>query len=136
MAQQAQALEAVRALNERDELKGGWTRVVLPDGTYGRRAHWSFVDDDELVSASSLVEALAAFRFEAALTPDGDILGVSLAGCHRSQGDERHLWATLAPFVEPGGELLWHGEDDRIWRWTFDGRAMHEQAGRIVFDHG
>ncbi len=134
-AKQSRALEAVHLLNQRDELKGGWTRVVLPDGTYGRRAHWSFVDDDELAGATSLVDAIAAYRFEAVVTPDGDILGVTLAGGHRSQGDERHLWRALAPFVEPGGELLWHGEDDRIWRWTFDGQAMHEEHGRIVFGH-
>lgn len=92
------ALDAVRAFNQRDDLKDGWSRVVLPDGTLGRRPHWSFVDDDELAGAERLTEALAAWRFVAMLTPDGDILGVSLEGGTRSQGDESHLWWALAPF--------------------------------------
>lgn len=132
----AGALEAVRMLDQRDDLKGGWSRVVMPDGTYGRRPHWSFVDTAAVAEARTLVEVLTAFRFEAVLTPDGDILGVALAGGQRSQGDEQHLWRALAPFVEPEGEMLWHGEDDRIWRWTFDGAVMQEAVGRIVFDRG
>lgn len=133
-ARHQSALDAVRALDQRDDLKGGWSRVDLADGTFARQPHWSFVEEAEVRSAATLVEALAAFRFVAILTPDGDLLGVSLEGGTRSRGDERHLWRALAPFVEPGGEMLWHGEDDRLWRWTFDGQAMHEEQGRIVFD--
>jgi hypothetical protein len=58
---------------------------------------------------------------------------VELIGGVRSAGDEAHLWSALAPFVQPGGEMIWLGEDDRLWRWTFDGRAMCETEGRMAF---
>jgi hypothetical protein len=61
---QPAALAAVRELDKRDELKGGWTRVDNPDGTYGRLPHWAFVITDELVAATTLADALRAFRFE------------------------------------------------------------------------
>lgn len=132
-AVQDDALRAVRELDLRDDLKGGWSRVELPDGTLAGHPHWAFVDPDELGAAVTLVEALRAFRFEAVTSPDGQIEGVELIGNVRSAGDERHLWAVLAPFVQAGGEMIWFGEDDRIWRWSFDGTRMHETEGRLSF---
>ena len=31
---------------------------------------------------------------------------------------------TLAPFIEPGGEIEASGDDDEEWRYLFDGAAM------------
>jgi hypothetical protein len=68
------------------------------------------------------------------LEPDGEIYGVELIDPPRNRGDERWIWAALAPFVVAGGEMIWFGEDDRLVRWTFDGNAMKEGIGHIVFE--
>jgi hypothetical protein len=84
------ALAAIRALDRRDDLKTGWSRQQLPDGTFRERPHWSFTDPDEVEAAHTLADALRAFRFEPVLSPDDDICGVALEGGTRSRGDEVH----------------------------------------------
>ena len=130
----ADALAAVRALDEHDEPKTGGAREVRPDGSVAGRPHWAFVDGRALRAATSLPEALATFRFVPVLDPDGDLLGVELEGGTRSAGDEAHLWAALAPFVEPGGELIWVVEDGSLLRWSFDGDRLTTSVGRMVFE--
>jgi hypothetical protein len=124
--------EARRELNQRDDLKSGWTRIENPDGSFGRRPHWAFTDPAEIESAQSLVEMLRAFRYKAMTEPDGEIYGVKLIGGTRTAGDDVHLWRALAPHVEAGGELTWLCEDDKLQRWSFDGRTMTVADGRMV----
>lgn len=78
------------------------------------------------------MEMLRAWRFEAVTAANGSVLGVEFLGQGRRH--EEHLWRALARYVEPGGELLWLGEDDRISRWLFDGKSMHTVNGRLAFD--
>jgi hypothetical protein len=100
------ALSAVRALNQLDDLKSGWTRVEHPDGTFGRQPHWAFTGPAEIAAAQSLTEMLQAFRYEAMTEPDGEIYGVELIGGTRTARDDVHLWRALAPYIEAGGELI------------------------------
>lgn len=130
------ALSAIRALNQRDDLKSGWSRVDYPDGTFGRRPHWAFTDPAEIRSARSLTEMVRAFRYEAMTEPDGEVYGVELIGGTRAAGDDVHLWRALAPYVDAGGELIWLGEDDKLQRWSFDGVTMTVADGRMVFTAG
>ncbi|MFI6834042.1 hypothetical protein ACIBG5_43515 [Kribbella sp. NPDC050241] len=81
---------------------------------------------------TDLGDILRAFRFEPMLEPDGELYGVEFVG--ENIGDDLHLWTALAPFVEPGGEMIWLGEDDALSRWYFDGEAPKVGAGRMVFD--
>ncbi|MFG1647901.1 hypothetical protein ACGFMK_47080 [Amycolatopsis sp. NPDC049252] len=127
------ALSAIRALDQHDDLKSGWTRVEHPDGTFGRRPHWAFTDPDEIATAQSLTEMLRAFRYEAMTEPDGEIYGVELIGVTRNAGDDVHFWRALAPYVENGGELIWLGEDDKLQRWRFDGHTMTVAEGLMFF---
>ena len=124
------ALAAVRGLDLRDDLKGGWSRDA--DGV--RHPHWAFIGPEDVQSAQTLSEALRAFRFEPTSEPDGELYGVDLIGGTRSAGDELHLWSVLAPFVNPGGEMIWLGEDGALTRWSFDGCSLSVSAGRMVFD--
>ncbi|MFE6611722.1 hypothetical protein [Amycolatopsis sp. NPDC057786] len=135
-ARTSPALNAIRALNQRDDLKSGWSRVDYPDGTFGRRPHWAFTDPAEIRSARSLTEMVRAFRYEAMTEPDGEVYGVELIGGTRAAGDDVHLWRALAPYVDAGGELIWLGEDDKLQRWSFDGSTMTVADGRMVFTAG
>ena len=124
------ALSAVRELDSRDDMKSGWSR----DDHGVERRHWAFTNPNDVQAAATLADALRAFRFEPSSELDGELYGVEFSGQNR--GDEAHLWTALAPFVEPGGEMIWLREDegDSLTRWCFDGRSMTVSAGRMVFD--
>jgi len=121
------ALSAIRELDAHGELKGGWSR----DKGDVKHPHWSFTSPARIAAASSLEDMLRAFRFAPILEPDGELYGVEFVGENR--GDELHLWTVLAPFVDPGGEMIWLGEDDLLYRWTFDGKSLSAQDGRMKF---
>lgn len=124
----ADALQALRELNSREDLMGGGHF----DGKASITRHWSFTDPAKVQAADTLEEMLRALRFPVAdFDDDGTITDVEFSG--EKRGDDKHIWAALAPFVEPGGEMVWHGEDGRVWRWTFDGRRMLRSEGIIGF---
>lgn len=122
------ALSAIRALDRRDDLKTGWSR----DEQGVERRHWAFTLPARIEASQTLGDILRAFRFEPMLEPDGELYGVEFVG--ENVGDDVHLWTALAPFVEPGGEMIWLGEDDALSRWYFDGETLKVSAGRMVFD--
>lgn len=43
------------------------------------------------------------------------------------------MLSTLAPFVEEGSYLAFHGEDDSLWAFYFNGQDIQEYAGVIVY---
>jgi len=127
------ALAAARELDRHDELKSGWRRVEQPDGSVARRPHWAYTDPDKVASAQTLTELLQAFRYRVDTEPDdGEIYGVDFIGS--SLGDDYHLWNALAPFIEPGSEIVWLGEDELLQRWSFDGATMSAADGHIVYE--
>jgi hypothetical protein len=122
------ALAAIRDLDRRDDLKTGWSR----DDQGVERRHWAFTLPARIEASQTLGDILRAFRFEPMMEPDGERYGVEFVG--ENLGDDLHLWTALAPFVEPGGEMIWLGEDDALSRWYFDGEALKVSRGRMVFD--
>jgi hypothetical protein len=127
---QQAALDALKYLSAtRHDLMGGWRTNDQGE----RTPHWSFTDGD-VGAAETLVDALDVLRFAAMVAPDGDIIGVELIGGTRSQGDERHHWTVLAPFVEAGGVMDWYNENQEVWSWRFDGSAMRVIRGSLLFD--
>jgi hypothetical protein len=133
---QMPAFEALRALDAtRDDLKTGWSRGSDDVNSPGLQ-HWAFVESEDLASATTLADMLRALRFRPLIDPDGAIFGVELIDSPRNRGDERWIWATLAPFVSAGGELVWFGEDDQVVMWSFDGRGMTEHLGLLAFGEG
>ena len=115
----AAALAAVKSLIGREP---------ITDQT-GR--HFSFVQPDEWVGAASLAELLNAWRWEAEVAPDGDISGLEFQG--EKHGDEDMLFAALAPYVEADSYIEMIGEDDKLWRWHFDGSHVYKLLGVAVF---
>lgn len=49
-------------------------------------------------------------------------------------GNDESLWLTLAPFIEPGGIVEMHGEDDAYWRFVFNDGKLTEQQGHIEWE--
>ena len=128
-ADQQDAMEAIKALDrDRADLKSGWHRLETGE----QEPHWAFVSED-LQTTEDFDSMLRALRFDPVFTPDGDLIGVVLEGCSRSRGDELHFWKAMAPFVQPGGEMDWYGEDDAVWRWRFDGRDLEVVSGTLRF---
>lgn len=80
----------------------------------------------------TLEEALDEWSYHPEINSHGDIVDLWFDG--EKIGDENQMFKALAPFVEPGSYLDFHGEDGELWRWYFDGETMTQQFGRVVFD--
>lgn len=84
------------------------------------------------VREKSMEAALLLWGWDAQLEPEtGDIAGLSFVG-EKYHEDER-MFRVLAPYVEKDSRLVMIGEDDQIWRWSFDGRSLIEQEAMILF---
>jgi len=119
-ANKAKALKAIK------NLKGKGT---ITDSS-GR--HFSWVRDNEYVSARTLEEALLAWRWEPELDDKGNVFVLNFVG--EKLGDDPLLFDALAPYVENGGELEMQGEDGCHWLWRFMGKKCTEVSGRVVYD--
>lgn len=127
------AFEALKELNQRDDLKSGGSWGSLPDGTYGKvGSHFSWMDDDYDKTAQSAEHILLMLGFNISDAYEGE--GIEIIGYDSKMGDEEHFIRALAPFVKPGSYLEWEGEDSKRWRWDFDGETMRESTGRIVWE--
>jgi hypothetical protein len=123
-AKQASALEAVKQL---------MTRTDLMTGGSNRGDRWfAWVNDNSIMEATELGEALLDWRYEPEYDDEGrDIVRVELLG--EKIGDEVHLWRVIAPYVEDGSFLDYIGEDDERWRWEFVGGKLYERNGINVW---
>lgn len=91
-----------------------------------------WVDPKYVHRAKTLSEALCAWRWEASVDEaSGDIVGISFIG--QKSGDDELLFEAIAPFVEPGSNIVIIGEDQHIWRWYFDGSTCSEQDAKLTF---
>ena len=118
-ANKALALEAVK------KLVGCET---ITDST-GR--HFSWVDSGTFLRADTLEEALKAWRWGTETNNDGNIVNIGFTG--QKLGDDAMLFNAIAPFVENGSYIQMIGEDDTIWRWTFENGQMEEKTGEVSF---
>ncbi|MEJ7804107.1 MAG: hypothetical protein WKH68_12180 [Candidatus Limnocylindria bacterium] len=108
----ADALKAVQAMNPTD-------------------ARFSWVDQDEVVQAETLVDALWAWWWEAVQDPEGNIVDIAFVG--EKAGDDEVLFAAIAPYVDVGSYIQMQGEDAEIWRWVFTGAAFREDYPTITW---
>lgn len=59
--------------------------------------------------------------------------GLVIANYDGKAGDERHFFAAIARYVDPGSFIHFRGEDGAHWRFDFDGESVIERDGQIVF---
>lgn len=95
-------------------------------------AHFAWVRTSDFAQAETLEDALRVWRWEPEVDKQGNIEGLWFHG--EKLGDDKVLLEAIAPYVEPGSSIQMIGEDDSIWQWRFDGKTVHEEAARIVFE--
>lgn len=126
------ALDALKKLNsnENDHLKRGgrWG-----GGVAGKTESWfSWMPSDYDKTVKSVAEVLDMLGFETKVDPEG----TRIVGYDSKTGQEELFLATIAHFVEPGSAIDWRGEDDAIWRYSFDGTRMQVLEGRLTYSFG
>jgi len=115
------ALEALRALDARDDLKSGGSN---------RGDKWfAWMNDFDLANATSVVSVLKKLGFEADSDAHG---GLEIGGYDSKMGDEGIFIQTLAPYIESGSYIEWQGEDNEAYRWHFHHGLMTTEYDRRV----
>ena len=116
-------------------------RALSGRGTayYSSGGHYSWVRTHEFANATTLREALAAWRWvdpnQDLTNPDNDkskdIEELYFSG--EKLGDDEILMNAIAPYVEAGSYIEMVGEDADYWRWYFDGEGCYHQEGHVVY---
>ena len=96
---------------------------------------YSWVSTEEYKKAETLEQAMEAWRWSSYVDDgidDGDIDNLEFLG--EKLGDDRVLFAALAPFVEEGSHVTMMGEDMDVWRWFFTDGKCFTQYALLNFD--
>lgn len=122
------ALSAIRSL------QGGETvRKEHFSGMEGPN-HYSFVTTSKFMEAETFIDAMAAWRWGFEEDENGDAYDPCFLG--EKLGDEEILFRKIAPFVEAGSFIqVYCHDDEKIWRWVFDGASVRREYAEIVFKY-
>lgn len=121
----AAALDAIKALNRRaTEIGGGHIKGVRC---------WSWVDSSEVDQASTLEEALQAWRWSVFTLQAEDIDDISFEG--EKYGDDIFMFEAIAPYVEDDSFIEMEGEEGERWRWLFKQGEVQEKYAKITYDY-
>ena len=123
----APALKKLKELTKRTDLMSGWM-----NNSMGVQKHFSWVTTEDVRNASSLSEAMEAFRWPVEHDGDGNITAISFSG--GKLGDDQHFFGALAEFVDEGSFIEMHGEDGSMWRWVFSGGKVVEKQAVVSWD--
>lgn len=115
------ALDALRGLDARDDLKSG--------GSGAGDKWFSWMNDYDLANAPSVASVLERLGFEVDVDEYG---GVEIIGYDSKIGDEGVFIQTLAPYIESGSYIEWEGEDGQPYRWHFHHGLMTTQHGERI----
>jgi len=120
------ALQAIKDLQHRVKEGGGCSY-------YGGKEDRSFswVTTSEFVDATTLKEAITAWRWQVEEDDKGNVVEIYFEG--EKLGDDAILFDAISPYVRRGSYIDMTGEDDCIWRWAFDGKTCVEKAATISF---
>ena len=120
----AAALKAIQALDP-DNGRGG---SYEPGGK--TESWFSWICTDEYKNATTLEEAVVAWRWELQGAVGGDVTAICF-DCEKL-GDDEHLFRAIAPFVREGSWIEIEGEDGR-WRWCFHGGELHTITPIVIW---
>jgi len=115
------ALDALRGLDARDDLKSG--------GSSAGDKWFSWMNDYDLANAPSVASVLEQLGFVVDSDGRGDL---SIIGYDNKTGDEGIFIQTLAPYIESGSYIEWEGEDNEAYRWELCDGGMETQYDRRI----
>jgi hypothetical protein len=125
---EALALQAIKDLMSQSEFAKSAT---WDNGTVIQVPAFSWVNTQKVNKASTLDEALRAWRWMPSREDNDEINWISFQG--EKLGDDFYLFHAIAPFVEDGSYIIMRGEDEAIWKWAFQDGKVRELEGKIVF---
>jgi hypothetical protein len=124
----AAAIKKLKELMKRTDLMRGGSNLGgkwIP--------HFSWVETDEVLNATSLAEVMEAFRWTVEHdADDGNITSISFSG--EKLGDDQHFFEAIAEFVDDGSFIEMRGEDGALWRWIFSGGKVTEKHATVSWD--
>jgi hypothetical protein len=97
------------------------------------KPRFSWVDEDTVLKAETLEDALAEWRWDSTCGINGDLISVGFSG--EKVGDDEDLWFNLAHLIEHGSYIEMLGEDDTRWRWVFWRGAMRTEYPHIIWPY-
>lgn len=135
---EADALTALHALNQRNDLKRGGRYVSGVTKAEQQPRHdgpnpdiwFSWLDWNYHETTDSVDAVLEHLGFDVETSADG----TRSVSYDNKTGAEDVFLAALGPFVDAGGFVEWSGEDDRFWRDEFTGTDLVQKEGRVVYD--
>jgi hypothetical protein len=135
-SKEQEALAALHALNERDDLKSGG--AWKPDGTKQRT--WFAWMPENLKELTTLKDFLECVGFEVVYNSPQD--QYNIIGYDSKTGAEKvFIWA-LTPFIRQTdvtelapANMEWQGEDGSQWVWIFQDGKMVEEEGMIRWEN-
>lgn len=94
-------------------------------GPDGKSESWfSWVNDKEILEATSVRDVFHAFMFDTTETEGG----FEISGYNNKIGQEELLLAVVAPFCADGSYVEWRGEDGEEWKYeVVKGRMMRSE---------
>jgi len=105
----------------------------LDDARRAVVTHDSFYGNENAETLGAALEDWLAWELELD-EKTGDAVGIRIMDGSTKVTDEEDMFGALAPFVEAGSWIEMVGEDNCLWRWTFDGEKCHETYPEIVWD--
>ena len=121
----AAALKAIQALDPGDGHGGRFEPET------GKTESWfSWIDTDEYKNATTLEEAVVAWRWELQGAVGEDVTGICFDG--EKLGDDEHFLRAIAPFVREGSWIEIEGEDER-WRWCFGVNELYTITPTVIW---
>lgn len=94
--------------------------------------HFLWIDNNVIKKCETFEDAMDEWRWETIKDNENNIIGVSFSG--EKLGDDLTLFETIAPFVKKGSFIQMIGEEDNIWRWTFNGEKCFEIYPTIIWE--
>lgn len=134
-SKEQEALAALHALNEKDDLKTGGSY-----GPYGARRKWFAWMPENLKELTTLKDFLECVGFEVVYNSPQD--QYNIIGYDSKTGAEKvFIWA-LTPFIRQTdvtelapANMEWQGEDGSQWVWIFKDGKMIEEEGMIRWEN-
>ena len=83
-----------------------------------------WVDKYSALNTNDLGELLYELGYSSELDQYENIINLNF--CGEKLGDDYKIFKVIAPFVKRGSYIEMLGEDEDMWRWSFDGKTCIE----------